>query len=60
MRELVSFISIFSSDHELKGVRTFVKCVEHLFLSDGSTTMKLLLDEGLIVQANIAVEERKL
>ena len=60
MRELVSFISIFSSDHELQGVRTFVKCVEHLFLSDGSTTMKLLLDEGLIVQANMAVEERKL
>ena len=60
MRELVSFISIFSSDHELKGVRTFVKCVKHLFLSDGSTTMKLLLYEGLIVQANMAVEGRKL
>lgn len=60
MRELVSFISIFSSDHELKEVRTFVKCVEHLFLSDGSTTMKLLLYEGLIVQANMAVEGRKL
>lgn len=60
MRELVSFISIFSSDHELKGVRTFVKCVKHLFLSDGSTTMKLLLDKELIVQANMAVEGRKL
>ena len=60
MRELVSFISIFSSDHELKGVRTFVKCVKHPFLSDGSTTMKLLLYEGLIVQANMAVEGRKL